>query len=526
MNQSFPTMRLHDSILALFFFVPVALMGQFQNVMIGNQFFPEEPSIMINPYNTDQLVAAANIDNYYYSDNGGVTWTQGILTSTYGVWGDPCIIVDTNGHFYFLHLSNPSSGNWIDRIVCQKTTNGGQTWNNGSYMGLDGTKAQDKEWAIVDPANNNIYVTWTQFDDYGSTNPLDSSIIRFSRSVDGGESWSEAVRINKVAGDCLDEDNTVEGAVPAVGPNGEIYASWAGPLGLVFTKSTDQGITWPEENTFVTDIPGGWDYAIPGIYRANGLPITTCDLSGGPYHGRIYINWSDQRNGLNDTDVWLVISDDGGITWSNIIRVNDDPAGKQQFFTWMDIDQTTGYLYIVFYDRRNYGDNLTDVYLAVSKDGGVTFDNMKISESPFNPTSSVFFGDYTNISAHDGIIRPIWARLEGGNLSVWTALIDSLNVGILPGQQATAFLTLDQNYPNPVREYTHIPYKIHEPSTVTLKIYDIYGKEVAAIVEDKFHAPGKYVERFDAVSYKLPRGFYYFSLTCREQALKRKMIIE
>jgi len=512
-------------LLAIILF-PLALFSQFQNVMVGNQFFPEEPSIMINPSNPDQLVAAANTATYYYSDNGGFTWTQGVLSSTYGVWGDPCIIVDTNGDFYFLHLSNPLSGNWIDRIVCQKSTDGGVTWNDGSYMGLDGTKVQDKEWAIVDPSNNNIYVTWTQFDDYGSTNPLDSSIIRFSRSMDGGESWSDAVRINKVAGDCLDEDNTVEGAVPALGPNGEIYVSWAGPLGLVFTKSTDQGVTWPEENVFVTDFPGGWDYSVPGIYRANGFPVTDCDLSGGPFHGRIYINWSDQRNGPDDTDIWMIYSDDEGLTWSDVIRVNDDPAGKQQFFTWMDIDQTTGYLYIVFYDRRNYDTNLTDVYLAVSKDGGATFENIKISESPFNPISSVFFGDYTNISAHNGIIRPIWTRLEGGNLSIWTALIDSLNVGIFPGRQLPALLTLDQNYPNPVHESTYIPYKIHEPTTVTLNIYDIFGKKVAAIVEDKFHAPGKYIEEFDASSCNLSRGFYFISLTTREQSLKRKMIVE
>ncbi|MFH1297040.1 MAG: T9SS type A sorting domain-containing protein [Bacteroidota bacterium] len=514
------------SLLFIILLIPLVVSGQYQNVMIGNQFYPEEPSIMINPYNTDQMIAGANINIYYYSNDGGVSWTQGVLSSSYGVWGDPCIIVDTSGHFYFFHLSNPASGNWIDRIVCQKTTDGGLTWNDGSYMGLDGTKAQDKEWGIVDPANNYLYVTWTQFDDYGSSNPTDSSIIRFSRSTDGGESWSDAVRINKVAGDCIDSDNTVEGAVPALGPNGEIYTSWAGPLGLVFTKSLDQGITWPAENIFVSDIPGGWDYAIPGIFRANGLPITCCDLSGGPYHGRIYINWSDQRNGLDNTDVWLVKSDDGGETWSDIIRVNDDPAGKQQFFTWMDIDQTTGTLYFVFYDRRNYTNNLTDVYLAISKDGGETFNNVKISESPFIPTSSVFFGDYTNISAHNGIIRPIWTRLEGGNLSIWTALIDSTSVGIMPGRQTPALLSLEQNFPNPVREVTHFPYKIHESSTVTLKIYDIYGREVATIVEDKFHAPGKYIERFDAASYRLSPGFYYFSLTCSEQALKRKMIIE
>ena len=75
----------------------------------------------------------------------------------------------------------------------------------------------------IDWNNINIYVTWTQFDRYGSADPLDSSIILFSRSLYAGQSWSTPIRINKVAGDCIDSDNTVEGAVPAVGPNGEIY---------------------------------------------------------------------------------------------------------------------------------------------------------------------------------------------------------------------------------------------------------------------------------------------------------------
>ncbi|MFH1160932.1 MAG: T9SS type A sorting domain-containing protein [bacterium] len=506
--------------------VSISTLAQFQNVMIGNQFFPEEPSIVINPFNTDHMVAGANTNLYYYSFNGGATWTQGTLISTYGVWGDPCIIVDTSGNFYYFHLSNPLGGNWIDRIVCQKSTDGGVTWSSGTYMGLDGTKAQDKEWAIVNPWNNHIYVTWTQFDVYGSPNPLDSSIIRFSRSEDGGQTWSTGMRINRVAGDCIDEDNTVEGAVPAVGPNQEIYVSWAGPAGLVFTKSLDEGTTWPETNIFVSTIPGGWAYSIPGIYRANGLPVTCCDLSGGPFHGRIYINWSDQRNGPDDTDVWLVKSDDGGETWSNRFRVNDDPAGKQQFFTWMTIDQTTGYLCFVFYDRRNYSNDFTDVYLAVSKDGGVTFENIKISESPFDPVSSIFFGDYTNISVHEGIIRPVWTRLEGTNISVWTALIDSLHVGITPGKEFTGPLSLEQNYPNPARNRTWFAYKIHEASTVSLKVCDMFGREVAVVVNERFHLPGKYVEEFTISDSNFPPGFYYFSLISKEQTIKRKMVIE
>jgi hypothetical protein len=504
----------------------MALKAQYPNILISANNTPNEPSIMINPKNPNQIVAGTNINNYYYSGDGGLTWQEGQLSSTYGVWGDPVIDVDTNGDFYFFHLSNPQVGNWIDRIVCQKSTNGGQAWNNGSYMGLNGAKAQDKHWSAIDRTNNHIYVTWTEFDNYGSSNPQDSSHIRFSKSLDGGQTWSPAKRINRVSGDCIDSDNTVEGAVPAVGPGGEIYVSWAGPLGLVFNKSLNQGETWMESESVVSDIPGGWDYAVPGIYRANGLPVTCCDLSNGPYRGTIYINWSDQRNGVTDTDVWFIKSTDGGLTWSERKRVNDDPPGRHQFFTWMTVDQSNGYIYFVFYDRRNFTNNLTDVYMAVSLDGGETFNNYKISESPFNPFSSVFFGDYTNISAINNIVRPIWTRLDGGSLSLYTALFDSVFVGVDKTPEKLLLFSLDQNYPNPGKEDTYFSFKVHTTTNITLKVLDIYGREVATLINNRQVQPGKYIEHFDISRYNPPAGLYFFSLNSGEQSLRKKMVIQ
>jgi hypothetical protein len=192
--------------LSVLLFILMSSMGfaQFPNIMIGNMSMPEEPSIAIHPKNPGQLVAGANVDLYYTSGDGGLTWQEGTLTSNYGVYGDPCLLADTAGNFYYFHLSDPPFGSWIDRIVCQKSTNGGQTWNNGTYMGLNGVKVQDKEWAAVDPRTNNIYVCWTQFDVYGTNNPADSSIILFSKSTDEGLTWSQAKRINRVAGNCAD----------------------------------------------------------------------------------------------------------------------------------------------------------------------------------------------------------------------------------------------------------------------------------------------------------------------------------
>ncbi len=503
------------------------LPAQHQNILISSYNRPNEPSIIIDPANTNRMVAATNLNNFYYSSDGGQTWENGLLSSdAYGVWGDPVIIVDTTGAFYFLHLSNPTLGSWIDRIVVQKSTDGGKTWDDGTAFGKNGSKAQDKHWAIVDPEDNTIFVTWTQFDDYGSSSNKDKSSILFTKSSDGGSTWAEVKKINEIDGDCIDDDNTVEGAVPAIGPNGEIYVAWAGPEGIVFDKSTNRGESWLANDIFIDEMPGGWAFDIPGIDRCNGMPITVCDLSDGPNRGTIYVNWSDQRNGEYDTDIWLSKSTDGGISWSEAVRVNDDPAGKQQFFSWMAIDQTNGKLYFVFYDRRNYEDTQTDVYMAMSGDGGQTFTNFKISDSPFTPNAGIFFGDYTNISAHNNIVRPIWTRLHNGSLSVWTALVDVDKITSLQDEKGgpPSKNSLVSNYPNPFVEKTYLSFKLHKKARISLKIYNVLGKEVASIIEEREYGIGKYIESFNPNSLNLSTGTYFYILNKNGEILKNKML--
>jgi hypothetical protein len=485
-----------------------------QNVKISNLYNPNEPSIMIDPKNPNVLIAGSNLNNYYISLDTGYTWTENTLHSSFSVWGDPTIAVDTLSNFYFFHLSNPTSGSFIDRIVCQKSSNNGTTWSDGSFTGLNGTKGQDKQWCAIDRTNNNIYLTWTQFDHYGSANSNDSSIILFSKSTDAGVSWSSPVRINKRAGDCLDKDSTVEGAVPAVGPNGEIYVAWAGPNGLSFNRSLDQGNTWLNQEITIASIPGGWDFSIAGIYRCNGLPVTTCDLSNGPNRGTIYVNWADQRNGTTNTDIWLVKSTDGGQTWSSPARVNDDNSNKQQFLTWMAIDQTNGYLYFVFYDRRNYSNDSTDVYMALSMDGGNTFINKKISQSPFFPNAAVFFGDYTNITVDNGIIRPIWTRLNNGLLSIWTNITRLSDFMLITGKESPEMNNnLDfENFPNPTSDYEYVSFKLHSKAIINLSLFDLNGKMVSAIIENEVRDYGKYVERIPMTKLNIPKGVYFLRL--------------
>ena len=418
--------------LFIFLLTSVNIFSQYPNILVDNSGSPNEVTIAINPLNPDILAAGANINCFYRSTNGGLTWTESqMVSSSLGVWGDPVVLFDSLGNLYYAHLSNPISGWWIDRIVVQKSTNNGLTWNGGVgiYQGMS-PQAQDKEWLAVDhsqsPYRGTIYATWTEFDSYGSSNQSDSSRIRFSKSTDLGLTWSNTKVISDVSGNCIDSDHTTEGAVPCVGPNGEIYVAWAGPAGIVLDRSFDGGETWGPD-IFVSDMPGGWDFDVSGIYRCNGMPITMCDISNSPYRGHVYVVWSDQRNGATNTDIFMAKSTNGGTSWTAPIKVNDDNTTRHQFFVWSTIDPLTGHLWFVFYDRRNTTGAATDVFCAKSTDGGTTFENFKISESSFTPTSGVFFGDYTNIAAWEGKIYPIWMRLQG-SLSIWVSIIEDSTI--------------------------------------------------------------------------------------------------
>ena len=392
-----------------------------------NTLGPCEPSICIDPTNTNNIVAGSVINYTHISNDGGATWSTKELTSKYGVWGDPSIVSDKKGNFYYFHLSDPDGINWksekiLDRIVMQKSYNKGTSWSVGTTIGLNKPKQQDKQWATINPKTNDLYTTWTEFDKYGSDNINDKSRILFSKSLDQGNTWSTPVPISTHEGDCLDDDNTTEGATPTSdGKN--IYASWSFDNKIWFNKSTDNGDKWMKKALPIATQKAGWSFIIPGVNRANGFPITSVDVSKSKYKGTIYVNWSDQ-NTPNNTDVFISKSTNKGISWSKQKIVHKEKNDTHQFFNWMTIDPKTGYIYIVYYNQIKKNDYLLNVELAVSKDGAQTFKNYIISENSFDPRGTNFFGDYNNIDAKNGIIRPIWTQAENGLVSIWTALIN------------------------------------------------------------------------------------------------------
>jgi hypothetical protein len=468
--------------------------AQFVNRQIDN--IPEhflaplcEPAIIMNLRNTQQLVGCANENRIYYSHNGGFTWHIDSLTTPTGVGGDPSAVVDTAGNFYCFFLKGST-------ILCKKSTDAGISWNQRTYV--DSVGWNDKPYSCIDwsnsPWRNSLYVTWT--------NITDSDVIFFSKSVDTNYTWSAPVRISH---DATDRDSCFNGgAMPTVGPNGEVYAAWAN-TSIRFNKSLDGGNTWMSQETnvdgnFTEPLMG----SIPGIWRPNAFPSIACDISNGPDRGNIYICWSDRRNGSGNSnlDIFMARSTDGGTTW-NTNRVNNDLTLKEQFFPWMTVDQATGYIYIVFYDRRNYPDATTAVFLAWSADGGQNFSNAQISSYSFYP--HFMAGDYIGITAYNDSIHPVWMINDVlDHYSIWTTTIKYSALATLGEQEFFSEENQDFVFPNPATNELLV--QSSEPGDkAVIEIYNVLGEKCLTPALSK----GEGV-RVDVSS--LPAGIYFLKV--------------
>ena len=81
---------------------------------------------------------------------------------------------------------------------------------------------------------------------------------------------------------------------------------------------------------------------------------------------------------------------------------------------------------------------------------------------------------------------------------------------------------LFQNYPNPFNPTTKIEYHIPEMSLVTIKIYDVLGREITTLVNEEKPA-GNYEFEFDATG--LPSGIYFYQLKAGDYFETKKMML-
>ena len=396
--------------------LPVAAHTQVTDLTPKPGFFTE-PSVAINPRNPQQVVVAYQ-DNAHiaYSLDAGKHWqaAPGIAPPDYRVSGDVSVTYDHEGHAIICYMAFDKLGTfnyWAHNssrngLFVRRSLDGGKTWESEDIAILKhptepGAPWEDKPYIVADdsqgPYAGNLYVGWTRW-------TLTDSEILLSRSTDDGKTWSPPMEIDAHRGLPRDDNGAVEGFSGAVGPDGTLYAVWADGDHIVLTSSRDGGRAFEPPRNIITVAP--IMFHIQGTSRANGFPVVALD----PRTGRLYVAWSDYRNG--DVDVFCSTSSDGGHTWADALRVNSDPLhnGADQFFHWLAVDPATGDVDLIFYDRRgDPGNKKATVTVARSTDGGQSFVNYAWTEKAFDP-SEVFLGDYTGIAALGGRVYGAWTE--------------------------------------------------------------------------------------------------------------------
>ena len=83
---------------------------------------------------------------------------------------------------------------------------------------------------------------------------------------------------------------------------------------------------------------------------------------------------------------------------------------------------------------------------------------------------------------------------------------------------------LYQNYPNPFNPSTVISYRLSVISKVSLKVYDLLGREIAILVNEYQNA-GTYNLKLNTQNYSLPSGVYFYRLQTGEFSQTKKMVL-
>ncbi len=240
------------------------------------------------------------------------------------------------------------SRNGLSDVYFSRSLDGGLTWSAADVrLDTDVAGAASSEFPRIVCCGTALYVVW-QDDRDGEPD------IRFNRSVDGGASW--------LAGDeRLDTDDPGSGRSlePRVAcDSARVGVVWSdgrdGARDIRFNASSDGGATWFASDVRLdTDAPGAGASLVPAL----------C-LRGSD----AYVVWEDFRAGASD--VYVSRSADGGASWFlQDVQVNTDPPGTANAFL-PQIALGGSRLVVAWYDDR---EGAFDVLLSTSTDHGATW---------------------------------------------------------------------------------------------------------------------------------------------------------
>jgi photosystem II stability/assembly factor-like uncharacterized protein len=501
--------------------------------------------------------------------DGGITWEQQNLIEKYPEIGNNPFYCTTlaftdslngwiiGGSYFNNHILKTTDGcesweevnvdgignRWLYKIRLSEQLNRNTGWIVGGYGGIFKKSGESENW--IEQSDEMLSFSSVHFinEYFGCAVGLE----KIYTTEDGGNTW-----VNRIQSDSLelwDVKITDNQNILVVGAKVESTFSRKGVVLHSPNGGTDWNrITFDTLSTFksITKVNNSiWISSIKALLKStndgNSWEIVSSNLDAYPDYVQFInenVGWGLMMRGYNMFKTidggknWVIQRVDSSINLSSLyfldanigFTVSDSP-GKNIFRTTDGGNTWESYsIPLTYLNTVHFTDSLTGwaagtynrypnyrSQIVKTTDGGNSWIEQ---ESPLiDGLTDLFFID-KNIGwgvGSSGIIKTI----NGGNIV--SAVDEYENYNNIP----EAFY-LYQNYPNPFNPSTIISYQIFKEDFISLKVYDIIGREITSLFNG-YQQKGHYIITFDALT--LASGIYFYRLTSNGLSITRKMIL-
>lgn len=486
------------------------------------------------------LKSAQNFSNYVGTEVNGRNSVQNMRTRPY-----PFITADQSnsafrGRLYLVYASNSPAGNGNKPdIFCRYSTDQGVTWSSAVTINDDVPSTGNNQWhpsIWCDKSSGRLFVKWM---DTRDTPTSDSAYIYASYSDNGGVTWAANQRMSnqKMRINCT---TCGGGGTPRyqgdydaiISNNNQALAMWTdfrtGNFGSYVGYFPDFAMTL-SNNSVIIPQSGGSEFVtinVPAVKLYSNDAIFSATLSPTPPSGTITLDFPS-GNIVNTFpgSVQMRIQTSGNVTLGTytITIQGNGPNGTPVHRRTVTLDVIVPVELVSFSAMREKNDVVLSWFTATETNNS-GFEVQRKTDGEFESIAFVEGkGTTTEVQNYifrdEGLLSGTYSyRLKQMDFDGSFAYSDEVEIDI---DQPSVFY-LGQNYPNPFNPSTNIKYSIPADGVVTLKVYDLLGKEVATLVND-YKQAGTFDVVFDGSNFA--SGVYYYQLITGELNATKKLML-
>ena len=455
--------------------------------------------------------------------NGYSQWTQNIR-----------LTYDTNESVTSYNNARciAASGNtihvvWMDNrvsyndIFYKRSTDCGNTWESDFRI----TNNPWSTYPCIAVSGLNVYTSWN----YGGE-------IYLRISSDGGINWGDNIRVTNFTQPSSYSSIAVSGTF--------IHVTWIDFRNqheeIFYKHSSDNGLTWGPDislsynflnYTWYSSVASSdsivhvvWGYnnsggrifynrsSDRGFNWSNAIMLKSTQSSfpsvssSGPY---VHAVWEDWRDG--NVEIYYKRSTNAGLSWETDVRLTNDTSWSE----YPNVTASGSAVHVVWYDRRNGN---YEVYYRCSKDNGASW------EPEVRLTNDVHSSRCPSVAACGPAVHVVWTDDRDGNNEIYYTQNPTGNTVSLKNTNTALpqYFSLSHNYPNPFNPKSNIKFQIAKLSSVKLIVFDVLGREISTLVNEKL-TPGTYQVEWDGSNY--PSGMYFYKLITENYTETRKMVL-